>query len=107
MSVVLRCPSCSAKLRLDEAPPLGTMIDCPKCGTAFPVRNTTAEEKPQGPDEKKPKAAKKKKVVQTEAPEFMNEFALLGMVGGAMLGLVLVLGVIWVILIRAAKVEDL
>jgi hypothetical protein len=37
----------------------------------------------------------------------MNEFALLGMVGGAMLALMLVLGTIWFILNRAAKVEDL
>jgi hypothetical protein len=107
MSVVLRCPSCSAKLRLDESPPLGTMIDCPKCGTAFPVRNPTAEEKPKAKEPEKPGKGKKTKTVETKEREFMNEFALLGIVGGAMLGLMLVLGVIWFILNRAAKVEDL
>ena len=111
MSVVLRCPSCSAKLRLDEAPPLGTMIDCPKCSTSFPVRQTTTEEKPKLPDEFKPpkgaKPAKKQKVVETEDREFMNEYALLGMVGGAMLALVLLLGTIHFFLSRTAKVEDM
>lgn len=108
MSVVLRCPSCSAKLRLDEAPPLGTMIDCPKCDTAFPVRNTTVEDAPKPADTGKPaKPGKKNKVVETVAREFMNEFVLLGMVGGVMLGLVLALGGTWFILNRAAKIEDL
>jgi len=109
MSVVLRCPSCQAKLRLDASPPVGTMIDCPKCGTEFPVRNSTSEEpKVKPPDESKPiKKGKRGKVVETQAREFMNEFALLGIVGGAMLALIFALGGIWFILNRAARVEDL
>ena len=30
-----RCPECAAKLRLDDAPPAGTPIECSKCGTLF------------------------------------------------------------------------
>jgi len=30
-----RCPECAAKLRLDDAPPSGTPIECAKCGTLF------------------------------------------------------------------------
>ncbi len=30
-----RCPECAAKLRLDDAPPAGTPIECAKCGTLF------------------------------------------------------------------------
>ena len=30
-----RCPECAAKLRLDDAPPTGTPIECAKCGTLF------------------------------------------------------------------------
>jgi len=30
-----RCPECATKLRLDEAPPSGTPVECPKCGSLF------------------------------------------------------------------------
>ena len=30
-----RCPECAAKLRLDDAPPAGTPVECAKCGTLF------------------------------------------------------------------------
>ncbi len=30
-----RCPECTAKLSLDAAPPGGTPIECPKCGSLF------------------------------------------------------------------------
>jgi len=107
MSVVLRCPSCQAKLRLEESPPVGTMIDCPRCSVAIPVRNAKTEEPPPAAGPAKPEVAKKNKTVETKERVFMNEFALLGIVGAAMFGLVLVLGGIWFILNRAAKVEDL
>ncbi len=35
MPFEIRCPECAAKLRLDDAPPAGTPIECSKCGTLF------------------------------------------------------------------------
>ena len=42
-----RCPECAAKLRLDDAPPAGTPIECAKCGTLF-VPPRAAKTKPNG-----------------------------------------------------------
>lgn len=43
-----RCPECAAKLRLDDAPPAGTPIECAKCGTLF-VPPRAAKAKPSRP----------------------------------------------------------
>ncbi|MBM3978804.1 MAG: hypothetical protein FJ304_00700 [Planctomycetes bacterium] len=43
MPAVITCDSCSAKLRTPVAP-LGKTVKCPKCGTAFVVTATNAQE---------------------------------------------------------------
>ena len=110
----IRCPSCSAKLRLDEEPKPRSIVECPKCGNKFPApaRAVSAKPaepppgappKPSGEDTKRATGVK----VQSKQRVHMNEFKLLGIVGGVMLAFILVLaGILW-ILGRAAKVEDM
>lgn len=118
MPFELRCPSCQAKLRLDEAPARGTPVVCPKCDTAFaaPARAATPKAAEEDDDDAKP--APKKKVsedtkaavgVRVESKErvHMNEFKLLAIVGAAMGLFILGLGIVLWYLNKAAKVEDM
>jgi predicted Zn finger-like uncharacterized protein len=109
----VRCPSCKAKMRFedDEVPKRGTPIDCPKCNQAFPAPSATAfeEKKPDAPAtaEEPKKKQKKPKVYEAEPRTFFNHWLLLLIVGGLMSILITVLTVVWVIVARAAKAEDM
>lgn len=121
MPIDLRCPSCQAKLRLNEAPARGTPVVCPKCDTAFAAPARTAAPKADEDDEDapKPEAKKKKKSAGEDTKPatgdklvskervHMNEFALLGIVATAMGLLILGLFLILWYLGKAAKVEDM
>lgn len=62
MSFDVRCPECSAKLRLDEEPEPGTSIECPRCASLFePPSGKAATPKRKPKPERKPKGAKGKK----------------------------------------------
>ena len=111
----LRCPSCQAKLRLDEAPKPRSAVECPKCGESFaaPARAVAPKEAPKSEEAKKPKAgaedtkpATGTKVVGKDRVH-MNEFALLGMVGVCVLVFGLLLATVMWYLNKAAKVADL
>ena len=93
MSFDVRCPKCRAKLRLDEAPEVGSPIECPKCERTFPAPADSVPPPASAPAPA-PEAPKKKKKEKEEAKkrEFINPFKLFAMVGGAMLGLILLLG---------------
>lgn len=110
----LRCPLCQAKLRLAEAPAPRSAVECPKCGESFaaPARPAAPKDEPKKDEPKKPKptedtkAATGEKVVSKNRVH-MNEYAMLGIVGGsvAVFGLLLAVFLWW--LNRAARVEDL
>ncbi|MGL6074664.1 MAG: hypothetical protein ACRC8S_10930 [Fimbriiglobus sp.] len=61
-----RCPECSSKLRLDEAPERGASVECAKCGTLFiPPKPKKPKDDDESPVEKptkkkgdKPKSVK-------------------------------------------------
>ena len=64
MSFDVRCPECSAKLRLDEEPQPGTIIECTRCASQFEPPLTEAEalrpkRKPKPGRTPKPKKKKK------------------------------------------------
>lgn len=89
MPVDLRCPECSAKLRLDERPAANDEIECPKCGTTFfasegyqAAAKTKAKSKPApAPEKKKEEKAKPGsspvKAREGKEREFMNPYLLL------------------------------
>jgi hypothetical protein len=114
MAFDLRCPSCQSKLRLDEAPKPRSAVECPKCGESFaaPARPPAPKEAPKadkpkakaGAEDTKPATGEK---VSSKDRVHMNEYALLGIVGGVVLVFGLILGVILWYLGKAAKVEDL
>ncbi len=115
MAFDYRCPACKAKLRLEEEQPAGTPIECPKCDETFaaPALSETTVKKLQESEEPKddaPTEPKKKKIgknMMEQERVFMNEFLLLGIVGGAMFALILVVvGTLW-LMSRAARVEDM
>lgn len=109
----IRCPSCKAKMRFedDDVPKRGTPIDCPKCNQTFSAPSATAfeEKKPDAPkkEEPKKKELKKPKVYDAEPRTFFNHWLLLLIVGGLMSILITVFTVVWVIVARAAKAEDM
>ena len=115
MAFDYRCPACKAKLRLDDEQPAGTPIECPKCNETFsapavaenaPKKETGAEKPEAGaPEEPKKKRIAKNKMEQERV--FMNEFLLLGIVGGAMFALIAVVSLILWVMGRAARVEDM
>jgi|GEM_PF-2292044 len=113
MAFDYRCPACKAKLRLDEEQAPGAIIECPRCNESFRAP-AKAEDKPdpkaEKPKDDKPAEAQKKKIGKNKMEEertFMNEFALLGIVGGAMFGLIVTCCIILWIMGRAARVEDM
>ncbi len=112
MAFDYRCPACKAKLRLDEEQAPGAIIECPRCNESFaaPAKveaKPAAEEKPK---DDKPAEPQKKKIGKNKMElerTFMNEFALLAIVGGAMFALILIFTIILWIMGRAARVEDM
>jgi predicted Zn finger-like uncharacterized protein len=110
----VRCPSCKAKMRFDDddVPKRGTPIDCPKCGTTFPAPSATAfeqkkDEKPKEEVKPKEKEKKKPKTVEAVARTYFNHWLLLLIVGTLMGLLITTFTVIWVVVARAAKAEDM
>ena len=115
MAFDYRCPACKAKLRLGEEQPAGTPIECPKCEETFAapalsettVRKLTESEEPKDDAPAEPKKKKIAKNMREQERVFMNEFLLLGIVGGAMFALIMVVvGTLW-LMSRAARVEDM
>lgn len=116
----LRCPDCTAKLRLDEKPGRDEAIECPKCGSTFtPAESAAADRKSGGSASPKKGKNKKKegkvpldadgKPLAKEARErtFFNPFALLAIIL-AILGVYG--GVCWAVLDQLGKsgrVEDM
>jgi predicted Zn finger-like uncharacterized protein len=109
----VRCPSCKAKMRFedDDLPKRGDAIDCPKCNQTFPAPSPTAfeEKKPDEPKkaEEPKKQPKKVKTVEAEPRTYFNHWLLLLIVGGLMSMLISVFTVVFVIVARAAKAEDM
>jgi predicted Zn finger-like uncharacterized protein len=111
----VRCPSCKAKMRFedDELPKRGDPIDCPKCNTTFPTPSSTAfEEKKAGKPKKadtadKPKAQRQPKTVEAVPRTYFNHWLLLLITGGLMVTLIVTLSVIWAVVAKAAKAEDM
>lgn len=111
----VRCPSCKAKMRFedDELPKRGDPIDCPKCNTTFPAPSSTAfeEKKPeaakQADKEKKEKSKKKPKTVEAEPRTFFNHWLLLLITGGLMSIFIVTFSVVWAVVAKAAKAEDM
>ncbi len=54
MAVELKCPDCSAKLRLKVAPEAGTEIECPKCTHVFSAPRLDDEDEPLPKKKKRP-----------------------------------------------------
>ena len=113
MAFDYRCPSCKAKLRLDEEQAPGTPIECPRCNETFnaPAKSEAKPEAaPEKPADAAPAEPKKRKLAKNKMEEertFMNEFALLGIVGGAMFALIVTFSIILWLMGRAARVEDM
>jgi len=115
MAFDYRCPACKAKLRLEDEQPAGTPIECPKCDVTFnapALSETTVKKLTEGdpPKDDKPAEPKKKKIAKNKMEQertFMNEFLLLGIVGGAMFGLILTCTLILWLMGRSARVEDM
>lgn len=114
MAFDYRCPACKAKLRLEEEQPVGTPIECPKCNETFdapaPSETGAKPSEAEAPKVAAPAEPKKKKIAKNKMEQervFMNEFLLLGIVGGCMFTLILVVSIILWIMGRAARVEDM
>lgn len=112
MAFDVRCPSCKAKMRFEEGevPKRGELIDCPKCGTTFPAPSASAYEEKKADEPKpadKPKKAKANKIVEAVPRTYFNHWLLLLIVGGVMFVLTITFTVVWVIVARAAKAEDM
>lgn len=111
MAFDVRCPSCKAKMRFDDPPKRGDPIVCPKCNTTFPAPSANAFEEKKADEPKKAdtseKAKKKPKTVEAEPRTYFNHWLLLLIVGGLMGMLITVLTVVWVVVARAAKAEDM
>ena len=70
MSFDVRCPECSAKLRLDEEPEPGTNIECPRCESEFqPPRSEAPPRKRKPKPERKPKGTKGAKGKKSGGPK--------------------------------------
>jgi predicted nucleic acid-binding Zn ribbon protein len=68
-----RCPECSAKLRLDDAPEKGAMIECAKCGSLFIPPKASAGKKDAAPvKEEKSRAPKKPKSIKVDGTKNPN-----------------------------------
>jgi hypothetical protein len=123
MAFDLRCPGCRAKLRFDEPPPKGEIIECGKCEKSFPsptrgaytetkdsakastAKNVATGKKPTKPDAAEP--PKPKAFVQKEREHF-NPLILLLIVGGLMLVLILGLFLPWIFFIaNAAQTQSI
>ena len=116
MAFDLRCPGCRAKLRFDEPPPKGEIIECGKCEKSFPsptrgaytetkdsAKASTAKDvatgkkpQPEGIEPPKPKA-----YIQKARVHF-NPLILLVIVGGLVLTLTLGLFLPWIFFIASA-----
>ncbi len=116
MAFDLRCPGCRAKLRFDEPPPKGEIIECGKCEKSFPSPTrgaytetkdsakastgksvaTGTKPKPQAAEPPKPKA-----YITKERVHF-NPLILLAIVGSLMLMLILGLFLPWIFFIASA-----
>jgi len=110
MAFDVRCPSCKAKMRFDDPPKRGDPIECPKCGQTFPAPSANAfEEKKADPPKKAddPKKGKKPKTVEAEPRTYFNHWLLLLIVGGLMGMLITVFTIVWVVVARAARAEDM
>lgn len=110
MAFDVRCPSCKAKMRFDDPPKRGDPIVCPKCNTTFPAPSANAFEEKKADAPKKadePKKSKKPKTVEAEPRTYFNHWLLLLIVGGLMGMLITVFTIIWVVVARAAKAEDM
>lgn len=112
MAFDVRCPSCKAKMRFedDALPKRGDPIDCPKCNQTFPAPSPNAFEekkKEEKPKEEKGKEKKKPKTVEAVPRTYFNHWLLLLIVGSMMGVLIAVLSVIWVVVARSAKAEDM
>src|SRR5579859_1310792 len=46
MSVVITCPECDAKLKMNAPIPAGKKVKCPKCSTSFAPASDEPEEEP-------------------------------------------------------------
>ncbi|MCU0703034.1 MAG: zinc-ribbon domain-containing protein [Fimbriiglobus sp.] len=106
----VRCPSCQAKLRFDDPPKRGTEIECGKCGQKFaaPSANAFEEKKVDQPKkEEKGKPKKKPKTVEAVPRTYFNHWLLLLIVGSLMGVIITLFTVIWVIVARSAKAEDM
>lgn len=112
----VRCPSCKAKMRFedDELPKRGDPIDCPKCNTTFPTPSTTAFEekkadKPKKADasDKPKKQQRQPKTVEAVPRTYFNHWLLLLITGGLMGILIVTLSVVWAVVAKAAKAEDM
>jgi hypothetical protein len=111
MAVELRCPDCRAKLRLSEQPEPGTDVECPECNAVFPAPDPDTGETPdtRGKKEKKKKkkaadgakkkdkpaapgdkAPKKRKFKKKET----NQTAMIAVIAGAVVFLILVVGLL-------------
>jgi predicted Zn finger-like uncharacterized protein len=112
MAFDVRCPSCKAKMRFedDALPKRGDPIDCPKCHQTFPAPSPNAfeeqkkEEKPKADDAPK---KKKPRTVEAVPRTYFNHWLLLLITGGLMSILIAVLSVVWVVVAKAAKAEDM
>jgi hypothetical protein len=110
MAFDVRCPACKAKMRFDDPPKRGEEIECPKCNQTFAVPSASAfeEKKPEAAKKAdEPKQAKANKVVEAVPRTYFNHWLLLLIVGGLMFVLTTTLTVVWVIVARAAKAEDM
>ncbi len=110
MAFDVRCPSCKAKMRFEDPPKRGEEVVCPKCSQAFPAPSATAfeEKKADKPkDEEKAKPKKKPRTIEAVPRTYFNHWLLLLIVGSLMSVLIATFTIVWVVVARAAKAEDM
>ena len=110
MAFDVRCPSCKAKMRFEDPPKRGEEIVCPKCSQAFPAPSATAFEekkKDEPKKEEKDKSKKKPRVIEAVPRTYFNHWLLLLIVGGLMSLVIATFTVVFVVVARSAKAEDM
>lgn len=117
MPFATRCPECRAKLRLDDEPADGETIECPKCGSVFAPGDAGDEVPPAPKPNKKKKKIKDKPSAGKRDPKAprkriakkkkSNPILLFGLLGGALVAMI-VLGIaLWLVLGKAGKVDEM